>query len=165
MIKAKSLLAASCLALAISTNVQAEDTAALAISAGVFDLAKDESAAEVGIEYRFAPMASFYDIIPAVGVAANFDGGYWAHAGIRYDIDLGTNWALTPNFAVVGYEKGGGKDLGHGLEFRSGIELAYKLNESSHLGLALYHLSHAGIGGDNPGQESLILSYSFSPNF
>lgn len=151
--------------LSFGLTAQAEETSALAISAGVFDVSKDDTAGELGLEYRFAPLESFYNIIPAVGIAANSDGGYWAHAGVRYDIDLSENWVLTPNFAVVGYEKGGGKDLGHGLEFRSGLEIAYKLNQSSHLGLAIYHLSHAGIGGDNPGQESVILSYSFSPDF
>lgn len=163
--KLSHILATSVVCLALGPLAHAEDSAALAISAGVFDVAKDENAGELGLEYRFAPMESFFDIIPVVGIAANSDGGYWAHTGIRYDIDLGENWALTPNFAVVGYEKGGGKDLGHGLEFRSGLEIAYKLDDSSHLGLAIYHLSHAGLGGTNPGQESVILSYSFSPDF
>jgi hypothetical protein len=165
MKKITQLIAISLVSLSSSQLAFAEQSSALAISAGVFDVAKDDSAAELGIEYRFAPVESFYNIIPAVGLAANSDGGYWAHAGIRYDVDISDNWVLTPNFAVVGYEKGGGKDLGHGLEFRSGLEFAYKLNANSHLGIALYHLSHAGIGGKNPGQESVILSYSFSPNF
>jgi hypothetical protein len=162
--KSFPILIAGLLSLGLSQTAVAEETSTLAISAGVFDVGKDDSG-ELGLEYRFAPVESFYNIIPAIGIAANSDGGYWAHAGIRYDIDISDNWVLTPNFAVVGYEKGGGKDLGHGLEFRSGIEVAYKLNASSHLGIALYHLSHAGIGGDNPGQESVILSYSFSPDF
>ncbi|MDF1589002.1 MAG: acyloxyacyl hydrolase [Gammaproteobacteria bacterium] len=87
------------------------------------------------------------------------------HSGIRYDIALGDNWVLTPNFAASLYEQGGGKDLGHTIEFRSGLEFAYKLNEDSHLGLAIYHMSNASIGNKNPGQESVILSYSFSPDF
>ena len=164
MKKLPLILAASALSLGLSQISVAEETSALAISAGVFDVGKEDTG-ELGLEYRFAPVESFYNIIPAVGIAANSDGGYWAHAGVRYDIDISDNWVLTPNFAVVGYEKGGGKDLGHGLEFRSGIAFAYKLDASSHLGIALYHLSHAGIGGDNPGQESIILSYSFSPGF
>ncbi len=165
MKKLSLLLASGFLSLGLSQVTVAENTSVLAISAGAFDVSKDDTSAELGLEYRFAPIESFYDIIPAVGIAANADGGYWAHAGVRYDIDISDNWVLTPNFAVVGYEKGGGKDLGHGLEFRSGLEFAYKLNASSHLGIAIYHLSHAGIGGENPGQESVILSYSFAPNF
>ncbi len=161
--KLKSLLATSIVCFSLVPLANAEDSSALAISVGAFDVGKDATA-ELSLEYRFAPIESFYDIIPVVGFAANEDGGYWGHAGVRYDIDLNENWVLTPNFAVVGYEKGAGKDLGHGLNFRSGLEIAYKLDDSSHLGLGIYHLSHAGLGGDNPGQESVFLSYSFSPD-
>lgn len=143
----------------------AEQSSALAISAGAFDaFDSDDTAAELGIEYRFAPMESFYNIIPVVGITANSDGGYWAHTGIRYDFHLNENWVLTPNFAAALYEDGGGKDLGHAVEFRTGIELAYKLNENSHLGLGIYHLSNAGLDDKNPGEESIIFSYSFSPD-
>ncbi len=164
MKKLPLLLATSFLSLGFSQTAISEDSSSLAISAGAFDVSQ-ESTAELGLEYRFAPVDSFYDIIPAIGIAANSDGGYWAHAGIRYDIHISDNWVLTPNFAVVGYEKGGGKDLGHDVELRSGLEFAYKINASSHFGLAIYHLSNAGIDDKNPGQESVILSYSFSPDF
>lgn len=68
-------------------------------------------------------------------------------------------------YAVAAYEDGEGKDLGHAIEFRSGLKLAYKLDISSHSGLGIYHLSSAGLGDKNPGEESVILSYSFSPDF
>jgi hypothetical protein len=161
--KLRYLLASSLLFLSAATF--AEESSALAVSVGAFDVGKDETAAEIGLEYRFAPMQSAYNIIPVVGVSGTSDGSTWAYGGIRYDIDLGENWVLTPNFAASVYRQGGGKDLGHALEFRSGLEIAYKLNENSHLGLALYHMSNASIGDKNPGQESVILSYSFSPDF
>jgi hypothetical protein len=142
----------------------AEDTSAIAVHAGAFDALDDDTSGEFGIEYRFAPMESFYNIIPVVGITANSDGGYWAHTGIRYDIDLGEKWALTPHIGASLYEDGGGKDLGYGLEFRSGLELAYKLSPSSHLGIGIYHLSNASIADENPGEESIYISYSFSPD-
>lgn len=162
--KLKHLVAAGLITLSPSL-VYAEQSAALALSAGAFDIGKDETAAEVGVEYRFAALENAYDIIPVVGLSGTSDGSAWVYSGIRYDISLGQNWVLTPNFAASLYHQGGGKDLGHALEFRSGLELAYKLNENSHLGLAIYHMSNASIGNKNPGEESVILSYSFSPDF
>lgn len=163
--KLKRTLTAALGCLILSSPALAEDDAALALHVGAFDVFDSDTAAEFGIEYRFAPVASFYDIIPVVGVTANSDGGYWGHAGIRYDFDLGQNWALTPHFAVSLYEDGGGKDLGHPIEFRTGVELAYKLGPASHLGIGFYHLSNCRLSSTNPGQESVYLSYSFSPNF
>ena len=160
------ILASSIVCLTLIPFAHAEKSSAIAISAGVFDaFDNDDTATELGIEYRFAPMESAYHLIPVVGFTANSDGGYWVHTGIRYDYHLNENWVLTPNFAVSAYEDGGGKDLGHAIEFRSGLELAYKLDESSHLGLGIYHLSNAGLDDHNPGEESIIFSYSFSPDF
>lgn len=156
----KKILLVSLLGLGLSQAAFADDHS-LALSVGAFDALDDDSAAEFGVEYRFGEMESFYNIIPTVGVTANSDGGYWAYAGVRYDFELGTNWLLTPSFAVAGYEQGGGKDLGHGLEFRSGLELGYALSNDSRIGLGIYHLSNAGIGDENPGEESIYLSYSF----
>ncbi|NQZ53630.1 MAG: acyloxyacyl hydrolase [Piscirickettsiaceae bacterium] len=61
-------------------------------------------------------------------------------------------------------ENGGGKDLGYGLQFSSGLELSNELNENSHLGLGIYHLSNACTANKNLGEESIIFSYSFAPS-
>lgn len=136
----------------------------IAVSVGAFEVFDSSyRATEIGAEYRFTPATSFFNVVPAVGFNLNSDGGYWAHAGLRYDISLSEKWLLTPQFAAVGYEDGAGENLGSGLLFRSGLELGYKLNASNKIALTLYHLSNAGLGKRNPGAESLILSYSFIP--
>lgn len=143
-------------------SVQAESPA-IAISAGSFEVFESNNSLELGIEYRFAEQETFFNVIPAIGMSANSDGGYWAHAGGRYDISLGEKWILTPQLAVVGYEDGAGQDLGSGFLFRTGIELGYRIGQSSRLALTLYHMSNADLAKNNPGSESLMLSYSFSP--
>jgi len=134
----------------------------VAVSTGVFEIFQsDTHSTEFGAEYRFAPRQ--WDLVPAVGINANSDGGYWAHAGVRYDFALSENWLLTPQLALVGYEDGGGIDLGSGFLFRSGLELGYRLSPSSKLSVTLYHMSNAHLAKNNPGSESLIISYSFTP--
>ncbi|WP_430009149.1 acyloxyacyl hydrolase [Methylophaga lonarensis] len=133
-----------------------------AIHAGVFDSFRSHNAAEVGFEYRFAAQPPLFYLIPAIGLTINDDGGYWAHLGLRYDFPLNEHWALTPNFSLVGYEKGSGKDLGGGLQFRTGLELAYKIDDYSRIGLGIYHLSNGNLHQKNPGAESVFVTYSFS---
>ncbi len=166
MMELKHLLIPCFVLLSLSPTLHAEQSSALALSVGAFDVNKnDNSATEFGVEYRFAPIENAFNIIPVAGATATTDGGYWVYSGVRYDIEIGENWVLTPNLAACLYEDGGGKDLGHAVEFRSGVEFAYKIDNNSHLGLAIYHMSNATLGEDNPGEESVILSYSFAPNF
>ena len=162
----KSLIAASLFWLALSPLAHAEESSALAVSAGAFDFNKhDNPSAEVGVEYRFAPMQNAFDLIPVIGLTGNTDGGYWVHGGLRYDFHMSDRWVLTPNFAAVLYEQGGSKDLGHVIEFRSGLDLGYQLDKTSRVSLGIYHMSNASLSDHNPGEESLIVTYSFTPNF
>jgi hypothetical protein len=60
---------------------------------------------------------------------------------------------------VGAYHEGNGKDLGGTLEFRSGLELAYRFDDRSRLGLEISHRSNASIYEDNPGEETLMVFY------
>jgi hypothetical protein len=137
----------------------AEEGAELAVSAGAYDIAKTKSI-EAGLEYRFR--SRVWGLVPAVGGAVTEDGAIWAYGGLRRPFRLGPGWRLTPGFAVALYEEGStGKDLGGPAEFRSSLELGYRFARGSSLGLAFYHLSNASIYDDNPGSNSVILSWAF----
>jgi hypothetical protein len=121
---------------------------------------------EIGAEIQFAPRRFRFlpgflpEIIPAAGVIAIAEGDLYVYGGVRFEIPLGGPWALYPNTAAGLYHRSDGFDLGGPLEFRSGVELAYRLPNGARLGLCLYHLSNAGIFHRNPGSESLALTYS-----
>ena len=69
---------------------------------------------------------------------------------------LATALSLRPASPAGPYLRGRGKDLGHVFEIRSGLEIAYRFNNRSRLGLLFYHISNAGLGDDrNPGAEAL----------
>jgi lipid A 3-O-deacylase len=131
-----------------------------AVSVGLFDIGQSEKATEAGVEIRLAPRRLWrFDLVPTFAVTANEDGAFWGTAGFRWDVALGEKWVLTPNFGTVLYEQGDSKDLGHVIEFRSGIEIARRLAKGR-LGVCLYHLSNASISSHNPGSESLVLVWS-----
>ncbi len=82
--------------------------------------------------------------------------------GILTDFYFGNRIVVSPSVAVGAYFEGSGKDLGHVFEIRSALEVAYRFDDRSRLGVMFYHISNAGLGDDeNPGAEVLTLSYSF----
>jgi hypothetical protein len=92
---------------------------------------------------------------------ATLKGGFEVRLPVR--MPIGGNRALSPGFAVALFEEGDGKDLGGPVEFRSSLELSHRRSERSEIGITLYHLSKAGIYDENPGSNSLVVSYTFRP--
>lgn len=128
---------------------------------GWFDFSQqDNEATQFGLEYRFNPIE--YGFRPMVGVNVTTDGSLYGYGGFTWDVSLIDNQLyIVPNFAVGGYSQGdNGKDLGYGLEFRSGIELDYQLPSTHRVGVAFNHISNASLGDKNPGAETILVNYS-----
>lgn len=146
-------------ALAAAVPARAEDPAFITVGAGAAGVIADRDKAGI-FHFEYRSDLELWKIRPFVGVAATTDSSVYGYFGLGLDIFLGKRWVLTPNTAVGLYEEGDGQDLGHVVEFRSGLELAYRFDNRARLGLALHHLSNASIGDENPGTETLILTYS-----
>ena len=136
----------------------ADDPAFLAFGAGYFDINDNKDAAEFHIEYCGSNRFWLFKLI--VGGMATSDAAIYGYAGVNVDLFFGRRFVLTPNFADGLYHDGDGKDLGHVVEFRSGVELAYRFDTRSRLGVALHHISNASLDNNNPGTEILALVYS-----
>lgn len=131
----------------------------LSFGVGAFDvIAGDKRAAAFSVEY--ASERRLWIFHPIVGAMVNSDRGGDAYAGVAVDLFFGNRWVVTPSFAPSVWVRGGSKDLGYPIEFRSSIALAYRFDDRSRLGLDLYHLSNAGLDKHNPGTEVLQLVYS-----
>lgn len=157
-------LSAAVLALVLVSAVpvgsaRADDPAFFSFSAAWFDVNKqDDSALEGRIEYRSDK--KFWFLKPFGGVMGTSDGAAHGYVGVLVDIYFGRRIVVTPSFAPGFYEEGSGLDLGHEVEFRSQIEFAYRFDDRSRLGVAVSHMSNAGLGDSNPGTESAMLYYS-----
>jgi hypothetical protein len=142
----------------------AKDPPLVAFSAGYYDLSGDNSAADFRLEYRHGP-AWFGFLKPFAGIEVTTDGALWGGAGLMIDVLLTDNIAFSLSSGPGFYEDGDGKDLGHGLEFRSQAEIAYVMEDRSRIALAISHLSNAGLGDTNPGVEVVSLYYMLPLNF
>ena len=139
-----------------------EERGWIVVAPGLFDINDtEEDVFELGLELRSRPMK--WGLAAAGGVAVTDEEAAWIWGGVRRDFPLGASrrtW-IGLGFGVSLYDEGDGKDLGGPVEFRSSIELSFKVAASARLGLNLYHLSNAGLYDLNPGSNSLVLVAAF----
>ncbi len=144
---------------AAPARADGDDPPFLVFGAGYYDMNKqDNTAVDFRLEYRHGE--KFWIFKPWVGVEGTSDGAFYGAAGVLIDVYFGKRVVLTPSFGAGLYAEGSGKDLGHAVEFRSQIELSYRFDDRSRLGVAFSHISNASIGDDNPGVEILNVYYS-----
>lgn len=137
----------------------------LSFATGAFDFYRVKNRTwEFDAEYKFHVrwMKSPYrwlEFRPLLGLMATARGSAYVYAGLNFDILFFDHLLIAPGFAAGYYARGGGKNLGYPLEFRSGIELGWLFDNEYRLGVHFYHLSNASLGHKNPGEESLLLFY------
>ena len=142
-------------------RARADDPAFLTLGAGWFDFnRRKDDGAEFRLDYRSDfKILHFKPFLTAAGVS---NGMSFIGAGILLDVYFGRRFVVTPSFAPTWWQgKTDELDLGHGLEFRSQIEFAYRFDDRSRLGIAVSHSSNASIVDQNPGTETLLVNYSF----
>jgi len=141
--------------------VFADDPAFLTFGVGAFDFNRQK---DQGVEFRLDYRSDYKLGIfkPFVTGAAISNGMTFFGAGVLVDVYFGRRFVVTPSFAPTWWRgKTNGLDLGHGLEFRSQIDFAYRFDDRSRLGLAISHSSNASIANQNPGTETLLVNYSY----
>jgi hypothetical protein len=152
-------LGAASLGAAAPARADGDDPSFLVFGLGYYDMNKqDDTAVDFRLEYRHGE--KFWIFKPWVGVEGTSDGAFYGAAGVLVDVYFGTRVVLTPSFGAGLYANGSGKDLGHAVEFRSQIELSYRFDDRSRLGVAFSHISNASIADENPGVEVLNIYYS-----
>jgi hypothetical protein len=132
------------------------------LSAGIFNIQDNdgEMAGQITAEYRGESF--WYNLKPTAGLQLDSDGAIYAFAGGIYDVALSDHWYLAPSIVAGLYKEGDGKNLGHSIQFRSAIELAYQTENFTRYGISFNHMSNGRLGKRNPGAESLMLIYGRS---
>ena len=144
----------------LPTDARADDPAFISLGAGAYDWNRQkEEGGEFRLEYRSE--SKFWYVKPFFAVSATSTGQGFVGAGVLLDVYLGRRLVLTPSFAPHLYVGGNKKlDLDYPLEFRSQLEIAYRFDDRSRLGIAVSHYSNASLGDTNPGTESAMIYYS-----
>ena len=139
-----------------------ENNSGLKFYTGMFDFSDEGAKSQLfGVQHQNSDLyrKSFLgDLSPITGAMITADNAVYFYSGIETNFSLGPI-IITPSFAPGYYNQGDGKDLGHGLEFKSEVQVSFDLGESTNLGMSYNHVSNASIGDKNPGVEILSFSY------
>ena len=101
-------------------------------------------------------------ISPVTGFLMTGDNSTYLYTGIKADYKIGY-LNFIPSFTPGLYGKGGGKDLGHIIEFKSELQMSLDLPKNTEFGFSYNHVSNAGFGDKNPGANSYM--FNFFKNF
>jgi len=138
----------------------AQEPPRLSLSAGKIGVSDSlEEDNYLALEY-FLPTKTRLRLTPALGLSAAEDGSVYIYADLKRHFRLGRHWLITPSLGAGLYDGGDEVDLGHSVEFKSGLELGYEFDNRLRLGLGFFHLSNSSISNNNPGTEILVGSIS-----
>ena len=124
----------------------------------MFDVAQQtDPSYETRLEFRIGKVKLFGN--PFMGVMMNTEGAMHIYLGLYYDIPVINRINITPSFAPGIYSYRNSKDLKFALVFRSQLEVSYRFDEGGRIGISFNHISNASLGVENPGVESLAVTY------
>jgi hypothetical protein len=133
---------------------KSDATARLAFSAG--DVQFQENSISEEVYLRYALGNNYGPFQPTVGASITSDGSAWFGFGASWTQQFANNRAYVQLSLMPGiYSQGSGPDLGHEVEFRSGIELGFEARNGVRYGLSYDHRSNAEISSLNPGLETI----------
>ena len=134
----------------------------VSIEGGRFDAVRQvKQSNELGLEYRSGYF--LWKFKPFIGGGLTTNESFYGYGGIRLDTYWGKHFIVTPSFAVVGYDAGDGKNLGHpAILGRSGFDFQYRFDDDMRIGVAFHHMSNGKVFGQaiNPGTELVGLTFS-----
>lgn len=155
----------SCFASEVEKScIKKQKPSLITVGEGFWDVQRGQRrTAEFYIEYL--SNLEWYYIRPMIGLIGNNKGGFYSYGGFNIDGVIADCFVIAPSLAVGFYQRGNSKKLGLPLEFRSGLELAWRFENDVRLGAIFYHISNASLGSKNPGTESLVFLLSVPLSF
>ena len=142
---------------------QHEEPDSIALEVGRFDPIKNvKQATTLGVEYHFDELV-WWGLRPFVGGGFTSDRSAWGYGGIRYATNWGERIVVTPSFAIGGYSRGQGKDLGDPPVIgRFGLDFEYRFDNGMRIGAGYQHMSNGKVLNqtNNPGTEVIGITFS-----
>ena len=142
-----------------------EENNELSFYTGTFDLIDkegDDKTTLFGVEHKNPDLfrnTLLGKFSPVSGGFMTGNSSVYLYTGIEGQYGLGP-LKILPSFTPGFYEKGGGKDLGSALEFKSEIKIGFDIFENSKIGYSYSHISNNDWGETNPGTDNQQITYS-----
>ena len=133
------------------------------IFGGSYDYDDDNTSTLYGLNYHLSDSTfSVFDLIdlnPVIGGFVTAKSATMFYSGFETNIGQDSIYLNLSSSAGI-YSNGDGKDLGNALQFKSEVNLFYRLGKSSSIGLGSHHISNAGLSSVNPGTNNFYLIFN-----
>ncbi len=136
-----------------------DQQARFAISAGDVQFQENSISEEIYVRYELGH--AFGPFQPVIGASVTTDGSAWIGFGANWTYQFSPRTYMQLHAMQGLYAEGDGPDLGHVIEFRSGIELGWEARNGVRYGLSYDHRSNAGLDSTNPGMETVQFRVAF----
>ena len=130
------------------------------IGGGYLDGGSHHSGGVLQVEYKWEKYF-WHRLRPQITLSIPNFCSLFLGIGIGWECHLTERITLTPSFSPGLYYRGNGRNLGYPIEFRSAIELSYRLNRNNWVGIQAYHISNAHLANKNPGINAYVLFFAF----
>ena len=133
------------------------------IFGGSYDYDDDNTSTLYGLNYHLSDNAfsifNLIDLNPVIGGFVTAKSATMFYSGFETNIGQDSIYFNLSSSAGI-YSNGDGKDLGNALQFKSEVNLLYRLGKSSRVGLGSHHISNAGLSSVNPGTNNFYLIFN-----
>ena len=133
------------------------------IFGGSYDYDDDNTSTLFGLNYHLSDNAfsvfNLIDLNPVIGGFVTAKSATMFYSGFETNIGQDSIYLNLSSSAGI-YSNGDGKDLGNALQFKSEVNLFYRLGKSSSIGLGSHHISNAGLSSVNPGTNNFYLIFN-----
>ena len=133
------------------------------IFGGSYDYDDDNTSTLYGLNYHLSDNSfsvfNLIDLNPVIGGFVTAKSATMLYSGFETNIGQDSLYLNLSSSAGI-YSNGDGKDLGNSLQFKSEVNLFYRLGELSRVGLGSHHISNAGLSSVNPGTNNFYLIFN-----
>ena len=133
------------------------------IFGGSYDYDDDNTSSLYGLNYHLSNNAfsifNLIDLNPVIGGFVTAKSATMFYSGFETNIGQDSIYLNLSSSAGI-YSNGDGKNLGNDLQFKSEVNLFYRLGKSSRIGLGSHHISNAGLSSVNPGTNNFYLIFN-----
>ena len=133
------------------------------IFGGSYDYDDDNTSTLFGLNYHLSDntfnVFNLIDLNPVIGGFVTAKSATMFYSGFETNIGQDSIYLNLSSSAGI-YSNGDGKDLGNALQFKSEVNLFYRLGKSSSIGLGSHHISNAGLSSVNPGTNNFYLIFN-----
>ena len=134
----------------------------LSVYGGTYDYDDDNTTNLIGLNYHledndFKVLESF-KINPVIGLFVTGKSASMFYSGFETNIGQDKLYLNLSSSAGL-YNNGDGKDLGNMLQFKSEVNVLFKISKSADIGFGSHHISNAGLSSVNPGTNNYYLIF------